>query len=65
MFIDAYRADVRDQTDLAPLTPLYLLRNRLMLWRYFVGGDPRPAWSRGKTFRGWAEPYLSRMLSLL
>jgi hypothetical protein len=45
--------------------PLYVVRNRVGLWHFFASADARPDWSLGKTFRSWAEPYLSRMLSLL
>ncbi len=65
VFVDAYRANVRNDADLRPWMPLYVVRNRVGLWQYFVRTEAPPVWGLGKTFRGWAEPYLSRMLSLL
>ena len=65
VFTDAYRRDAANDADLAPWMPLYLVANRVMLWRFFVQPDARPPWSRGRTFRGWAEPYLTAMLGLL
>jgi hygromycin-B 7''-O-kinase len=65
VFVDAYRANVRNDADLQPWMPLYVVRNRVGLWHFFASADARPDWSLGKTFRSWAEPYLSRMLSLL
>jgi aminoglycoside phosphotransferase (APT) family kinase protein len=65
VFIDAWREAAQDDEDLAPWMPLYLVTNRLSLWLFFSTSDERPTWSRGKTFRGWAEPYLERMLNLL
>ena len=54
-----------DAGGLAPWLPLILACERLSLWVGFVRADARPAWSVGKTFRGWAEPYLERLLALL
>ncbi len=65
VFVRAYRTKVGDDVDLTPWAPLYVLRNRIGIWRFFVRVNPRPAWSRDKTFRSWAEPYLVRMLRLL
>ncbi len=63
VFVDAYRTAAGAKIDLAPLTPLYVARERIMFWQFFA--DKRPDWSRGKTFRGWAEPYITKLLALL
>jgi hygromycin-B 7''-O-kinase len=65
VFIDAYRRDVETGDDLALWAPLYVASERIGIWDYFVRADPRPAWSLGKTFRAWAEPYVERTLALL
>ena len=64
VFIDAYRREVQDDAGLAAWMPLYVVKNRVGLWHYFVRAD-RPTWTRGKTFRDWAEPYVAQMLQLL
>ncbi len=65
VFIDAWRAAASGDVDVAAWMPLYVVSNRLMLWQAFAQPGQAPIWSRGRTFRAWAEPYLSQMLSLL
>lgn len=63
IFVDAYRTAAGDKVDLAPLTPLYVVRERIMFWQFFA--DKRPDWSKGKTFRAWAEPYIAKLPALV
>jgi hypothetical protein len=37
----------------------------MKLWEFFTRPEARAAWSRGKTFRGWAERYVDGLLILL
>jgi aminoglycoside phosphotransferase (APT) family kinase protein len=63
VFIDGWRAAGGGGSDPAPWMPLHVVAERLIFWRFQA--DARPAWSRGLTFRGWAEPYLAKLLDLL
>jgi hypothetical protein len=69
VFVGAYLADAGVGEDLAARLPLYIAANRLSIWCGFSRADrpadERPDWSRGKTFRGWAEPYIARILAFL
>lgn len=64
-FVDAYRKAAQDPSDPSPWIPLYGINERLALWQAFVRADARPAWGQGKTFRDWAEPYLTEILARL
>jgi hygromycin-B 7''-O-kinase len=63
VFIDAYRAAAGGDADLAPLAPLYVLKERAAFWQF--PADQRPRWSQGKTFRAWVEPYIDKLLALV
>ena len=64
VFVDAYRNDSRSDGSIADWIPLCVLKNRVGLWNYFVRRD-RSGWSSGKTFMGWAEPYIEQMIRLV
>lgn len=63
VFVDAWRAEVCNDVDPAPWMPLHVMSERLIFWQFRA--NARPAWSLGKSFRDWAEPYLSGLLSML
>jgi hypothetical protein len=46
-------------------TTFYVLNDRLKIWAYFTQAGVDTAWAKGKTFRGWAQPYLDGVLALL
>jgi hygromycin-B 7''-O-kinase len=63
VFLDAYRTAAGHDADLAPLAPLYVLKERAAFWQF--PADNRPRWSQGKTFRNWVEPYIDQLLALV
>jgi hygromycin-B 7''-O-kinase len=63
VFVYGYRTATGAAVDLAPLAPLYVVRERISFWQFFA--DKRPDWSQGKTFRAFAEPYTAKLLALV
>jgi aminoglycoside phosphotransferase (APT) family kinase protein len=60
VFRDAYGKAL----DAARMT-LYVLNDRLKFWDYFTRPNIDAEWLRGKTFHGWAQPYVDGVLDLL
>jgi hygromycin-B 7''-O-kinase len=64
-FLDAYRAAVPPDPALAARLPLYLVHDRLIIWRYFARPGADGSGFGGKTFREWAARYVDGILALL
>ena len=45
--------------------PVYMLRDRLIVWEYFQRPGTEPPWQQRLTLREWAEPYTSSLGALL
>ncbi len=65
VFLDSYLRHVGGNANIAELLPLYVINDRMKFWGFFARPDARAQWTVGKTFRGWAEPYVTRVLGLL
>jgi hygromycin-B 7''-O-kinase len=65
VLVGAWRGAGGDAAGLAAWLPLYLVTERIGIWRGFVKPDTRPAWSVGHTFRSWSEGYLETLLALI
>ena len=65
VFVEAYFERVARDPDIKELLPLYLINDRMKFWTFFTNPASPAAWTKGRTFRGWAEPYLDAMLALV
>jgi len=65
VFIATYLEHVGIGAGIEALLPLYVINDRMKFWEFFTRPGARAAWSRGKTFREWAERYVDGLLSLL
>ena len=45
--------------------PLYVIADRVGFWAFCTDPASRAGWTRGKTFRGWTEPYMDAIAALL
>lgn len=64
VFIDSYLQRTAADKRIRSLLPLYVINDRMKFWEFFARPDARAAWSVGKTFRAWAEPYVEGLLGL-
>jgi aminoglycoside/choline kinase family phosphotransferase len=65
VFVDSYRAHAPADPSIAERMALYLINDRMKFWEFFARPESPAAWTQGKTFRQWAQPYLDRILALL
>lgn len=65
VFVDAYRARVPADPALTELMPLYLLNDRMKFWGFFANPAKRAEWTKGKSFRQWAERYVDAIMNLM
>lgn len=65
VFVDAYLERVSHDPRLRHLMPLYIANDRMKFWSFFAKPSARVAWTEGKTFRGWAERYVDRLMRLI
>lgn len=60
-FLAAYRAGGGAAAPSAPRLALVVAYERLGMWLYHTRPDVDSDWPRGRTFRGWARPYVDRL----
>lgn len=65
VFVDSYFERVGRDPHLSELLPFYIINDRMKFWAFFARPAERAAWTVGKTFRGWAQPYLDAISALL
>jgi hygromycin-B 7''-O-kinase len=65
IFVDAYRSRMPDDPMLGERLPLYIANDRMKFWGFFTRPGSVADWTRGKTFRGWAQRYMDGMQALL
>jgi aminoglycoside phosphotransferase (APT) family kinase protein len=65
VFVDTYFSRVTGDPQIKELLPLYLINDRMKFWTFFANPESPAPWTKGRTFRGWAEPYLDAMLALI
>jgi aminoglycoside phosphotransferase (APT) family kinase protein len=65
VFVDAYRARSPADPSIAQRMPLHIVNDRMKIWQFFTQHGARADWTEGKTFRGWAQRYMDRILELL
>lgn len=65
VFVGSYLERVADDPRIEQLMPLYVINDRMKFWAFFAQPDNRAEWTKGKTFRGWAQRYMDGMLALL
>ncbi|MBI3675573.1 MAG: aminoglycoside phosphotransferase family protein [Proteobacteria bacterium] len=65
VFVDAYREVAPPDPALGERLPLYIVNDRMKFWEFFTRPGNHAPWSRNKTFRRWAQPYLDGVLKLL
>ena len=64
-FVDGYAANAVLDREASERLPAYVVNDRLKFWAHFTQPEHRADWTRGKTFREWAEPYVEAMLALI
>ncbi|HEV2650248.1 MAG TPA: hypothetical protein VGU69_03240, partial [Rhizomicrobium sp.] len=65
VFVDAYRARAPVDPSIAERMPLHIVNDRMKIWQFFTQPGARADWTERKTFRGWAQRYMDRILELL
>jgi len=65
IFIASYFKRTTRDSRIAELLPLYLINDRMKFWTFFANPASPAPWTKGRTFRGWAEPYLEAMLAII
>ncbi|HEY4943018.1 MAG TPA: aminoglycoside phosphotransferase family protein [Rhizomicrobium sp.] len=65
VFVESYRAATPLDRTLRERLPLYIVNDRMKFWQYFTSPNTLAEWTKGKTFRGWAQRYMDGMLALL
>lgn len=63
-FLETYQ-DGGDDPSLAERLPLYVVQDRIKFWGYFTRPDSLADWTKGRTFRRFAQPYVDRLCALL
>jgi aminoglycoside phosphotransferase (APT) family kinase protein len=64
-FVEAYLGRAGDDATLAERMPLYIAQDRIKLWEYFTRPDTLADWTKGRTFRRFAQRYIDRIAGLL
>jgi hygromycin-B 7''-O-kinase len=64
-FVASYAERAALDRDAGARLPLYVVNDRLKFWAYFTRPEARAKWTHGKTFRGWAEPYVDASTMLI
>lgn len=64
VFFESYLQCAGGDANVGELLPLYVINDRLKFWQFFSQPSARAEWTVGKTFRGWAEPYVNRLCAL-
>jgi Ser/Thr protein kinase RdoA (MazF antagonist) len=65
VFFEAYRNAAPADPTLGERLPLYIVNDRMKFWGFFTQPAQAAEWTRGKTFRGWAQRYMDGLLALL
>jgi aminoglycoside phosphotransferase (APT) family kinase protein len=65
VFVDAYRSRMPDDPTLGERLPLYVANDRMKFWGFVTQPGAVAEWTKGKTFRGWAQRYMDGMRALL
>jgi len=64
-FVETYLGHVPHDPALADRLPLFIASDRVRLWEYFTRPNTLADWTKGKTFRSFAGPYVDAILGLL
>jgi aminoglycoside phosphotransferase (APT) family kinase protein len=64
-FVETYLAGAGPDESLAERMPLYITQERIRLWEYFTRPATLADWTKGRTFRGFAQRYVDRIIALL
>lgn len=64
-FLEVYRSGAGDDPSLAERLPLYVVQDRIKFWGYFTRPDTLADWTKGRTFRRFAQRYVDRICALL
>lgn len=64
-FVESYRVHAPDHIRLPGNVPYYVISDRMRFWSYFTRPGTRATGTEGRTFQGWAEPYIERIAALL
>jgi len=65
VFVQRYFERVPRDPRIKELLPLYLINDRMKFWTFFANPASPAPWTKGRTFGGWAEPYLDALLALI
>ncbi len=65
IFIASYFEGTPHDPRIAELLPLYLINDRMKFWTFFANPASPASWTKGRTFRSWAEPYLDAISALI
>jgi len=65
IFIASYFERTTRDPRIAELLPLYLINDRMKFWTFFANPASPASWTKGRTFRSWAEPYLGAISTLI
>jgi aminoglycoside phosphotransferase (APT) family kinase protein len=64
-FVETYRRGAAEDPGLAERMPLYIAQDRIKLWEYFTRPATLADWTKGRTYRGFAQRYVDRIVELL
>jgi aminoglycoside phosphotransferase (APT) family kinase protein len=65
VFVESYFVRVTRDPRIKELLPLYLINDRMKFWTFFANPASPAPWTKGRTFRSWAEPYLDAMRAFI
>ena len=64
-FARAYLGHRAPRPGFAERFPVYMLRDRLIIWEYFQRPGIKPWWDPELTLKGWAEPYTASYAAVM
>jgi hygromycin-B 7''-O-kinase len=64
-FVETYLRGAGEDESLSERMPLYIAQERIKLWEYFTRPDSLADWTKGRTFRRFAQRYVDRIVDLL
>jgi hygromycin-B 7''-O-kinase len=64
VFADAYFGSTARDPRLSETMPFHVVNDRMKFWEFFTRPGVDAPWLRGKTFRGWVQPYVDAISRL-
>jgi aminoglycoside phosphotransferase (APT) family kinase protein len=64
-FVESYARNAPIDRNADARLPLCVVNDRMKFWGYFTRPEINADWTRGKTFRGWAQRYVDALTTLV